>query len=89
MKPTSIQAYSQAGELIPNHQSLILQALEEMESGTAEQIAEKTGLNYHAVARRLSELERKSLIHPSGIGKTKSNRNCTKYSIFKQDKEAA
>lgn len=53
---TSHLAAAHAERFIGNHRDRILKALEH--PGTAYDIAERSGLEYHAVQRRLKELER-------------------------------
>ena len=65
MKQTSIEAQQLSLNFKERHQKLILSALQD-ENLTAPEIAAKTGLNYVAVSRRMSELERKCKVRHLG-----------------------
>jgi len=54
-----------------NHYKRILKALEELKNGCSKEIAEKCGLDYHQVSRRLPELEKKGKIEVLETAKTK------------------
>lgn len=60
MKETSIQANEKAKLFKTSHKRKILAVLDGKMN--TKQIAEASGLNYHAVARRVSELERDNKI---------------------------
>jgi hypothetical protein len=62
---TSHLAAAQAGELQAAHQREILAALKLGPAGKSE-IAARSKLDGHAVARRLPELQRKGLASPTG-----------------------
>lgn len=62
---TSHLAAAQAGELQAAHQREILAALKLGPAGKSA-IAARSGLDGHAVARRLPELQRKGLAKPTG-----------------------
>jgi len=62
---TSHLAAAQAGELQAAHQREILATLKLGPAGKSA-IAARSGLDGHAVARRLPELERKGLAGPTG-----------------------
>lgn len=57
MRETSIEALSGIQEIKDTHYRKILVSLNLYKSGTSLQISRRTGLDYHAVARRMSELE--------------------------------
>lgn len=58
MKQTSIIANIEASELKEAHQRIIMKDLYKNKFGTSFEISKRTGLDYHAVARRMAELER-------------------------------
>lgn len=60
MKPASISANIRANKFKPNHKKRIINAFKGIMNGM--QIAAITGLDYHAVMRRMSELEREGKI---------------------------
>lgn len=79
---TSKKAYKQADELIPQHHKKIIAALRKIEKGNYEKIAEASGLDRHAVGRRLSELEGKQLVFRVGSkSKTKAGRDAYDYEL--------
>lgn len=57
MRRTSIEANNQAGELKRTHHRKIMEFLTKSTKGTSYEISNGTGLDYHAVARRMKELE--------------------------------
>lgn len=80
---TSLDAYkSLTPEMLSKHYGKIIQALRDIESGIYEEIADKTGLERHKVARRLSELERLSVIYKPGEKKpTSTGRSAFVYKL--------
>jgi predicted ArsR family transcriptional regulator len=71
---TSHMAADQAKELANRHHLIILSALSK--PGTIYDIADRTGLNHNAVARRMSELERGGLTYTHGEKEGRSGRMC-------------
>jgi predicted ArsR family transcriptional regulator len=68
-----------------DHWSRILFAMRILNvPATMEQIAAKAGMELNQVTRRMNEIEKEGLVHKDGIGKTKSGRACSKYSILNQ-----
>lgn len=63
---TSYQAADQIKEVAPNHFKIILEALKEHGPMGKDGIAQKTGLNPNAVARRLPELQKLDLVTTTG-----------------------
>lgn len=60
--PTSVQAAERAGQFKARDISTIWAALKDHGRMTPREIAEVSGLDYHAVQRRGAEMERKKLI---------------------------
>jgi len=67
MKQTSIQANIQANNFKGSHKKKILYFLKDEMTG--KEIAEKTGLKFESVMRRMSELERESKVITKGSRK--------------------
>lgn len=87
---TSIEAYkSITPEMLLSHHGKILLALKELGSGMYEEIAVKTGLERHSVARRLKELQYFSpqpLIYNTGEKrKTSTGRNAFVYKLVENN----
>lgn len=80
---TSFKAAEQAGGLAARHHEAMLALLRAwtLRSFTYEEIADGTGLEKHAVARRLPELERAGLIQRCGTAKLSSGRLGTLWRI--------
>jgi len=80
---TSLQANEKmTTELRQRHWERIKDALLVLKLGTGEQIAEQSGMDYHAVMRRISEMERLEMVYkPGGKIPTKSGRNAYQYAI--------
>lgn len=66
MKETSILANKKAEVFKPTHKKIILDCLSKSEGLTNQEIALKTGLLYHSVARRTPELESDLKIRDAG-----------------------
>lgn len=67
MRASSIEAQQNSKHFIDNHYKVILKVMREInEPVTSKQISEKCILTYHAVARRLSEMERLNKIKVVG-----------------------
>lgn len=71
---TSHMAAAQADELANKHHLLIFAVMHT--PGTIYDIAERTGLDHNAVARRMPELERMGLVYTDGKKKGASGRMC-------------
>lgn len=56
MKQTSKEAHQNSKNFKETHHSIILKALEYLKKATYSEISEETGLDKHAVARRMKEL---------------------------------
>jgi hypothetical protein len=80
---TSKAAYeSIKGEMQENHHAKILAALNAVEYAIYEEIAVSTGLEKHAVGRRLLELELAGKVYKTGIKKpTSTRRQAYAYSV--------
>lgn len=63
---TSVEAAHQAGGLQELHQNRILATLRQRDRLTSAEIAEASGLDYFAVARRMNELARALLVVDTG-----------------------
>ena len=63
---TSYQAADQIKEVAPKHFKIILEALKKHGPMGKDGIAQKTGLNPNAVARRLPELQKLDLVATTG-----------------------
>jgi hypothetical protein len=63
---TSYQAADQIKEVAPKHHQMILEALTDHGAMGKDGIAQKTGLNPNAVARRLPELQKLDLVTTTG-----------------------
>ena len=63
---TSYQAADEIKEVAPKHFKIILEALKEHGAMGKDGIAQKTGLNPNAVARRLPELQKLDLVATTG-----------------------
>ena len=69
-------------EMRKQHHGKIIAALKSLGSGTYEELADFSGLESHAVGRRLSELEREQIVWKPGTQKkTKSNRSAYIYQL--------
>lgn len=80
---TSFKAAEAAGGLASEHYRLIVNYLDGIHprAATYEQIADGTGLEKHAVARRTPELESSGHIERAGTAKLKSGRMGTLWRI--------
>lgn len=81
---TSLAANKKADEtgLKQHHQQKIINALQKIGSANYEQIASFTGMDRHAVGRRLSELERAQIVYKPGLkSPTKSGRDAFVYCL--------
>lgn len=79
MQQTSISANNQAisSGLKIEHKRRILAALDLISEGTANEIANRAGIEYVACVRRLSELVTDNKVYDTGkLGKSPSNRAC-------------
>ena len=65
MKTTSIQANKKAEKFKPTHRNRILSVLDGKMTG--KEISKKSGIEWHAVARRMSELERDNKVMVVGV----------------------
>jgi len=73
-------------EMRSRHWERIKEALLVLKLGTGEQIAEQAKMDYHAVMRRLSEMERLEMVYkPGGKIPTKTNRLAYQYAIRTTD----
>lgn len=73
---------SMTKELREQHHAKILSALEVLKLATGEQIAQYSKLDYHAVMRRVSELERDEKVYKPGTKiPTSSGRTAFQYAI--------
>ncbi len=72
---TSKSAAARVAEFASHHHTRILAALLEG-SGTVYAIAERTGIDAHAVGKRVGELARQGLIETAGEGTSPSGRAC-------------
>ena len=63
MKETSIEAYHKSKPKAMADRKAIYNVLLDKKSGTGRQLAKWTGLNYHAVMRRMSELVTDDLVN--------------------------
>lgn len=68
---TSHEAAARVYEFGGEHHAKILEALREHGPGTAHEIAERCGLEAHAVGKRLNELHTRSFIGPVVDGRQK------------------
>ena len=65
MKQTSIEANKKAEKFKPTHRNKILGVLDRKMTG--KEISDKTGLEWHAVSRRMSELGRENKVMVVGV----------------------
>jgi len=73
-------------EMRQRHWDKIKEALSVLNLATGEQIAEQANMDYHAVMRRLSEMERLEMVYkPGGKIPTKTGRNAYQYAIRTPD----
>lgn len=66
MRQSSLDAYEEVKPRIPTHQERIVQALRRIGEGTSRAITRECSLDYHAVARRLAEMEKKGVVKVVG-----------------------
>lgn len=66
MRQSSLEAHEQIKPTKQEHYKIIKSTLKKIGKGTSKQIASKCSLTYHAVARRLSEMENKGIIKVVG-----------------------
>lgn len=80
---TSLEAYEQATpEMIQGHWNKILNSIKKLGLAIGEEIAKDTGLDYHAVMRRVGELEKSGSIYKPGTKKkTSKGRNAYHYAL--------
>ncbi len=71
---TSHEAAACARKFADDHKQVIREALAEHGPMTSEQIAGKTGLSYHAVARRISELRPSGRVVFAGVQDNRAGR---------------
>jgi DNA-binding Lrp family transcriptional regulator len=83
---TSKQTYQMVtSEMKVNHYTRILFAMRVLDAPSSMQkIAEKAGLDYHAVGRRMGELELEGKVEKKGKGLTERNYPCALYALVKQ-----
>lgn len=80
---TSKEAHARVTpEMLSAHHSKIIKALERLGTATYEEMANYTGMDRHAIGRRLSELERMEIVYKPGEKRlTKSGRNAYLYTL--------
>lgn len=66
MKETSLEAYEGVKPKIKDHHKTIINTLKLLHKGTSRDISNQSGMNYHAVSRRMSELRRDDIVIEGG-----------------------
>lgn len=84
---TSLEANKAASlEMRSRHWERIKEALKELTLATGEQIAAEAKMDYHAVMRRLSEMERLEMVYkPGGKLPTSTGRLAYQYALRNSD----
>ena len=83
---TSLEAYKSVSiEMLNTHYAKIIKTLQVLGTGTYQDISNYNGMESHAVARRLAELERLEIVWKPGAKKnTKSGRQAFIYQLTGQ-----
>lgn len=86
MKQTSLEAFEKIKPKRPNHHKLILEVFNELTTATYREIAIESGLEHHAVARRLPELVRQGKLVECGKRRCQlAKSSCTVYKLKPTD----